>query len=87
MVQLPAGLTGFCKGLGALSYPLYLIHHPILRVTSELGERLSPAGPLLWAYLAAEFAFVLALSWLVLRFFENPARAWLRSLGRRPVRA
>ena len=67
--------------LGDLSYPLYLLHVPVFALVNlllialtgrELGQSpLSFALPML--------AGILALSWLVDRYFDRPVRRWLSS--------
>lgn len=59
---------------GALSYPLYLMHQVIgFVVIRELRPHFSPT-----VVLGIALIGVLALSWLVQRFVEPPARRWLR---------
>lgn len=59
-------------GLARVSYPLYLVHIPLLYWASPL---LREAGPLSYpVYLAT----ALGLSVLVHELFEKPARLWLR---------
>jgi peptidoglycan/LPS O-acetylase OafA/YrhL len=63
--------------LGEGSYPIYLIHQPIIRV-SAIVYQLSgmPAAGKTWALLAVVLACV-GLSFLVSRCLDLPIRAWL----------
>ncbi|WP_194924361.1 acyltransferase family protein [Catenulispora pinisilvae] len=59
--------------LGALTYPLYLLHQDIgFTLISYLHEHLS-----FWPTLILAFALVLALCYLVQRFIEKPGQRWL----------
>ena len=69
-------LTSLC---GELSYPAYLIHQPILRAL-RAAERLLQFQLAFPAALALAVLATLALSWLVLRFIDEPVR---RALDRR----
>jgi peptidoglycan/LPS O-acetylase OafA/YrhL len=70
--------------LGVISYSVYLLHHPLLKlfVTVVGDPRLQP--PITQALLAAAFvSMVLAASWLTYRFVELP----MQHLGRRLSRS
>lgn len=70
--ELPVPRIGVT--LGALSYPLYCIHMPILTLASGYGlSRL-----LTWALL-------IAASLLLDRWWDRPARRWLTGLRARPA--
>ncbi|GAA4234893.1 acyltransferase [Actinomadura meridiana] len=60
--------------LGALTYPLYLVHETVGRLLDEA------LGPWLdrWTLLVVSFAAALAAAYLVHRFVEEPAQRWLR---------
>jgi peptidoglycan/LPS O-acetylase OafA/YrhL len=62
------------SALGAISYPFYMVYAPVEVIFARLWgfARLDPTrAPLLW--LAAFFAAVLALAWLMARLVERPA--------------
>lgn len=53
-------------GAGALSYPLYVIHEPVLRAVYRLqGGALAAMG------------LAVLLAWALLRFYDAPVRRWL----------
>jgi peptidoglycan/LPS O-acetylase OafA/YrhL len=67
--------------LGALTYPLYLVHETIRR---PLQTWLAPQHSR-WAVLAASVTAALIVAYLVDRFVERPAQRWLRPRLRRAV--
>jgi peptidoglycan/LPS O-acetylase OafA/YrhL len=60
--------------LGGLTYPLYLTHQ---QISFPLLEALAP-GLNRWAALAVVTVVALLLAYLLYRFVERPAQAWLR---------
>lgn len=60
--------------LGALTYPVYLLHEMIMRVAIRyLYPDLHP-----WAVLGIAIGVILVASYLVHRFVERPGQRWLR---------
>ncbi|TYK43742.1 acyltransferase family protein [Actinomadura decatromicini] len=60
--------------LGALTYPLYLVHETVGRVLDDLlGAHLGR-----WTLLGVSCAAALAAAYLVQRFVEAPAQRWAR---------
>lgn len=75
---------------GEASYALYLVHFPILIVWKNLNGVLSGAGsryPLALWEAALLLVLTLAAAFVLHRFWERPARAWLqrRFLSRNPT--
>lgn len=64
---------GACRLAGNLSYPIYILHIPMLYVV-ELGVR-TVAGPVSDLVLVA---ISLPLIYAVWRWYDEPLRAWLR---------
>ena len=65
--------------LGALTYPLYLLHEDIGWTVIDHVHGLLPD----WAVVAVLTAGFLGAAWLVHRFVERPLSGWLkRELGR-----
>lgn len=73
-------------GLGAISFPVYALHYPIFvwinaGYQQVLGSKDFATGTML------AFPGVLVISWLMLRFYDEPVRraltAWLRRRSRR----
>jgi peptidoglycan/LPS O-acetylase OafA/YrhL len=69
------------QALGAISYPLYLVHLPLISAWNNLARRFIPAGsPVGLAVWLAGISLALALAWLVHRFCETPTERWRRTL-------
>ena len=70
-----------CRLAGELSYPLYIVHYPLVRLYAAwVWTHQAPH----WAELAAGAALALCLpfvAWAALRLYDEPLRAWL-SRGR-----
>jgi peptidoglycan/LPS O-acetylase OafA/YrhL len=66
---------------GAMSYPIYLLHYTFGFMFFRWGEGVIDP-PLL---LASTAAFVLGLSWAVVRFGEPPLQRWMRGHLIRPA--
>ena len=85
MVWLGSGSTAkgvwlqICIALGALSYPLYIVHAPLLKVAGQYGNwqgavffgHTAPWGALGLIFLLGAFA------WLLATYVDAPVRRWL----------
>ena len=66
-----------CAALGGLSYPLYIIHYPfVYTYTAWVNEHHLPLRAGL-PVAAATFCVCVALAWLLLKYYDEPVRAWL----------
>lgn len=68
-----------CKFLGDLSYPLYMTHYVLVYfyvawVSNHSGITLSQA----WPRALLTFSGAIVLAYVSLKFYDEPARAWLR---------
>ncbi len=71
-----------CVVLGALSYPLYIVHAPILRVVGQVDnwqvavwlKNTAPCGALGLIFLLGAFA------WLLATYVDAPVRRWLTGM-------
>ena len=63
--------------LGKLSYPLYILHYPLIRPFSNFARAHELHGTGFWLLIAAEILGAMGLSFLLLKFFDEPVRAWL----------
>ncbi len=72
---VPGWASGPARGLGALSYPLYAVHAPLLRVGEAILNPLPDAQAALgWA---AAPILVVGLAAVFERVVDSPVRAWL----------
>jgi peptidoglycan/LPS O-acetylase OafA/YrhL len=74
----PARMPWIAHGLpGELSYPIYAIHYPIVRVVTSMLKHslLSAVGRL--AVAAATLAVVCLLAGALWQFYDKPVRHWL----------
>lgn len=82
-------LLRLCRLCGELSYPVYIVHWPIVRVYADwVWTRHPPRAEALLVG-AAVLAAVPLLGWAALKLYDEPLRAWLgrRSGARRPASA
>jgi len=83
----PAWLRRPLAALGDRTYAMYLVHVPVqLLLFLVLGPRIAALAEKPW-FLALFMALVIGLAWPCYRWFEAPAREWLRRYARpaRPV--
>jgi peptidoglycan/LPS O-acetylase OafA/YrhL len=64
-----------CTFLGGISYPLYILHLPLIAAFGRLLAGLAlPAS----TAILIKGAAALIVVWLAWRFYDEPVRAWLR---------
>lgn len=68
-----------CRWLGSLSYPLYALHYPIIRLVVLSADWANIRNPVLLAVAAGSLSIAGAL--IAQKFFEPPVRRWLSSRG------
>ncbi|MDR3526572.1 MAG: acyltransferase [Rhizomicrobium sp.] len=74
-------ISSFCTFVGAISYPLYILQGPVLRVGDEMLKHLHLDGWRVFAFGAIEGGVVIAVAWLGLKFFDEPVQRMLRGLS------
>jgi peptidoglycan/LPS O-acetylase OafA/YrhL len=72
-----AGMMRLCKFSGRLSYPLYITHIPFVYVIANFAHTRHPAKSVLLAWIFLLLPFVIGLAWLILKYFDEPVRAWM----------
>src|SRR5271168_2404020 len=72
-----AGMMRLCKFSGRLSYPLYITHIPFVYIIANFAHTRHPAKSMLLTCIFLLLPFVIAVAWLVLKYFDEPVRAWL----------
>ncbi|MBR5672111.1 MAG: acyltransferase, partial [Spirochaetales bacterium] len=68
-----------CKFLGDISYPLYIVHYPVIMMQFPWVRR-NPDAPL-WMHIGifiAGYVISLMLAYGALKLFDEPVRKWLK---------
>jgi len=68
--------------IGQLSYPIYILHAPLLRVGAEIKHRMNLTGYYITLVDAIQVVSVLVFAYLALKFFDEPLRSWLNRRSR-----
>lgn len=74
-------LRSFCVFTGRLSYPLYMTHIWAVWLFGNYIGKMKPAPVTMYLAAAAVFAGSIILGYVVLRFYDEPVRAWLAKAG------
>jgi peptidoglycan/LPS O-acetylase OafA/YrhL len=64
--------------LGRLSYPLYILHYPLIRLFSKFARANDLHGSGFSLLILAEILSAIGFSFVVMKFFDEPVRDWLR---------
>ena len=70
-------MTSFYLFLGRLSYPLYILHYPLVHVFSNFARSHALHGAKFWLFIAIEMLGVIGFSLVVMKVLDEPVRAWL----------
>lgn len=82
-----AATAAICEWLGDLSYPLYAIHHPIVRMGSFVADAVHLAGFPRLLLLFASWGIAIAAAAMALKLYDEPFRRILANLfTTRPLR-
>lgn len=70
--------TGICKFLGEISYPLYVVHYPVMYLFYQwlIKNEAYTLGSC-WPIVLGVIATSLLLAWCSMKFWETPVRKWL----------
>ena len=70
--------TGICKFLGEISYPLYVVHYPVMYLFYQwlIKNEAYTLGSC-WPIVLGVIATSLVLAWCSMKFWETPVRKWL----------
>jgi peptidoglycan/LPS O-acetylase OafA/YrhL len=83
---VPDRLVGLATWLGAISYPLYAVHYPILQGFGLLLDNVSLSGGAKVAGWCLAGVVAIALAAMIERFYDAPIRMLLRDRrSRRPT--
>ena len=70
--------------MGRLSFPVYILHYPLVRVFSNYARSLNISDGRVWPLMAIELILIIVFAYAVLKLFDEPVRAWLRQKWRQP---
>ena len=73
----PGRLSGFAAWAGTVSYPLYTVQAPLLRLAGVLTP-VGTSGAARALYWALVLTGIVGLAWALARFYDAPARRWLQ---------
>ncbi|MDB5774908.1 MAG: acyltransferase [Herbaspirillum sp.] len=85
--QPGAHLARACKLLGAVSYPIYIVHAPLtefVRVALRKHAGYSVAAHAPWAGVAL-LIFLIVLAWCLNRYYDEPVRKFFDGMQSRPI--
>lgn len=70
--------SAFCKFLGDISYPLYIVHYPVMYLFYSwlIKNKLYTLGET-WPVVIMVFAINIALAYACLKLYDEPVRRWL----------
>jgi peptidoglycan/LPS O-acetylase OafA/YrhL len=71
------GMIRLCKFSGRLSYPLYITHIAFVYVLAGYAWTRNPGTAVIIFWIFIVLPLVIAVAWFVLKFFDEPVRAWL----------
>ena len=75
-IEATGALAAWGSFLGTLSYPIYILHKPVLELSTRVFGHLAPAVD--WhVWTVIQVGMFVALAWVGLRFVDEPVRAWL----------
>lgn len=73
--------TRICRFLGDISYPLYIVHYPIMYAFYMwLIKTRQYTLHETWSMALAAVSASIILAWLCLKLYDHPVRKWLRNL-------
>lgn len=76
--QETAVMSRICKFLGAISYPLYILHEPVIMMFVGAFKRFKPfAGSQDPVLLALSGVAAIAVSYIALKIYDEPVRRYL----------
>lgn len=73
--------TSICRFLGNISYPLYIVHYPLMYAFYMwLIKTKQFTFAETWPMAIATMACSVCIAWLCLKFYDEPVRKWLKKL-------
>lgn len=74
--------TALCNFLGNLSYPVYIIHYPVMYMFYAWVWANGYSFSEVWPVCIALFAGIILMAWLAMRYYDTPVRRWLSAKSR-----
>jgi peptidoglycan/LPS O-acetylase OafA/YrhL len=73
-----------CRFLGAISYPIYITHYPLIYIYTAWASRAKQPLPQAILYGVLLYVSAIVIAWACLKLYDEPVRRWLtaRFLGR-----
>ncbi len=68
-----------CEFLGRLSYPVYIVHYPLMYIFYAWVWSNGLTFGLVWPVCILMVFAIILIAWLACRYYETPVRAWLSS--------
>ncbi|OOQ62107.1 acyltransferase family protein [Mucilaginibacter pedocola] len=72
------GLRPLCKFSGDISYPLYMIHYPIIWLFQSYVEAKKPMHNEMMLIMAISTIILIIMAWLILVYIDEPIRKYLK---------
>jgi len=79
-VIVPERITAILHRLGLISYPVYIMQGPILRIGEEIMKHIHSTA-MLRLFSIAEFCAVVLVAWIAAKCFDEPIQRALRARG------
>ncbi|WP_275426822.1 acyltransferase [Paraburkholderia sp. C35] len=80
-ITIAPEMNAFLSQLGLLSYPVYIMQGPILRIGEEFMRHMH-SNTIMWLFSAFEFCAVIVVSWIASKYFDEPVQRLLRGQKR-----
>lgn len=66
--------------LGMLSYPIYILHKPMLELTTAVFHKLDPTGALTFVWVPLQYVIFIGAAWAAFKLIDEPVRKRLTAL-------
>ena len=69
--------TKICSFLGRISYPVYIIHYPVMYYFYSWIWDNNLTFSQVWPVVVCLFVSIIGVAWAVMKFYDEPVREWL----------
>ena len=66
-----------CEFLGRISYPVYIIHYPVMYLFYNWVWSTGKSFGEVWPVCCCLFVVIIGMAWVAMRFYDEPVRRWL----------